>query len=566
MPRDVGFGEIKGEFMKWFLVLPLLFLTSNSWARITDGQVKLELNGKNLVGKIASGFHINIEAPAKLVAGNLKQAPTKIELTEIVFDTAKVDGPFTVSFYACDDKNTVCEEHTYFYKVQGGKLIAGNGTKASAAVDTHAKPATLAINEHGFVVDDLDGALARAKNEKKLVFVDFGAPWCPACVRLETEVFGTKAFKHATKNVIKVSLNPDIEKSFPITEKYKIVAYPTLLILDSDGKELYRSVDFKPADELSREFAAEFKAKSGAVDALAKKAEAGDKAAQHKMALRAYKAYQFEEALKWYEKLGEKNAHYADVEMSVWQSKDLKDDKVRADYEAVLKKWIAMDPNAYTAVNARNAWSEVYTEKPFPADLTEELNKNVLLLKALADDPKATHTFFVKWGISTVAPFEQEEILANWISTTKALKQEPKDLQIRLAGLLQKKDLSIARPGEILENLNYFRTANMVTEEGEWLLKLEAAYPESYVYPMRLGNYYKRQKDFAKALPAMQRAVDLGPDLRFYNLKALAEIQKELKKYTDAKKSIELALAMPEAKHERFKDAISALEELKKTL
>lgn len=95
---------------------------------------------------------------------------------------------------------------------------------------------------------DLDKALADAKAAKKSVLVEFtGSDWCPPCIAMRKNVFSTKEFvQAASKNFILVELDfPKADKELadknkPLAEKYKIEGFPTVILLDSEGKEFNR--------------------------------------------------------------------------------------------------------------------------------------------------------------------------------------------------------------------------------------------------------------------------------------------------------------------------------------
>jgi thiol:disulfide interchange protein len=97
-------------------------------------------------------------------------------------------------------------------------------------------------------MDDLDKALEKAKTEKKSVLVEFtGSDWCPPCIAMRKNVFSKKEFvEGASKDFILVELDfpkgdPDLKKrNEPLAKKYKIEGYPTVILLDSDGKEFSR--------------------------------------------------------------------------------------------------------------------------------------------------------------------------------------------------------------------------------------------------------------------------------------------------------------------------------------
>ena len=101
----------------------------------------------------------------------------------------------------------------------------------------------------------LPDAQAKAKADKKLVFVEFtGSDWCPPCKALHKEVLDSEEFaKEAESKYVLVELDYPrkkqqsaelIKANQELSEKYKIEGFPTVLILDANGKELYRQVGY----------------------------------------------------------------------------------------------------------------------------------------------------------------------------------------------------------------------------------------------------------------------------------------------------------------------------------
>jgi thioredoxin-related protein len=95
---------------------------------------------------------------------------------------------------------------------------------------------------------DLEKAMARAKEEKKTLLVEFtGSDWCPPCIAMRKNVFSKKEFiEAASKDFILVELdfpNGDKElkkKNQPYAKKYEIKGYPTVILFDSEGQEFTR--------------------------------------------------------------------------------------------------------------------------------------------------------------------------------------------------------------------------------------------------------------------------------------------------------------------------------------
>ena len=104
----------------------------------------------------------------------------------------------------------------------------------------------------------LPDAQAKAKAEDKLVLMEFtGSDWCPPCKMLHKEVMTSKEFaEYAKDNLVLVELDfpkkkeqtAELKKANQdLAEKYKITGYPTVIVLDSSGKEVYRAVGYSGA-------------------------------------------------------------------------------------------------------------------------------------------------------------------------------------------------------------------------------------------------------------------------------------------------------------------------------
>jgi len=95
---------------------------------------------------------------------------------------------------------------------------------------------------------DFAKAQAQAKSEKKMVLLNFtGSDWCGWCMKLDKEVFSQQAFKdYAAKNLVLVEVDfPQQKKQTAelkkankdLAKRYKIEGYPTLIVLNSEGKQ-----------------------------------------------------------------------------------------------------------------------------------------------------------------------------------------------------------------------------------------------------------------------------------------------------------------------------------------
>ncbi len=123
-------------------------------------------------------------------------------------------------------------------------LLCGCGQKAVAA------------DSSGIWKTDYDAALKQAATENKYVLVDFsGSDWCGWCIKLEKEVFSQKEFiDYAQANLICVLLDFPRGKELPkaqkdanqaLLDKYQVQGFPTVLILNPQGK-LVKQTGYQP--------------------------------------------------------------------------------------------------------------------------------------------------------------------------------------------------------------------------------------------------------------------------------------------------------------------------------
>ncbi len=99
---------------------------------------------------------------------------------------------------------------------------------------------------------DFDKASAKAKAEGKHLLIDFsGSDWCGWCIKLDKEVFSKDEFKaYAKDNLVLLLVDwpqrtenkKEVQaKSQPIMGKFGIQSFPTVILLDSEGKAVAKT-------------------------------------------------------------------------------------------------------------------------------------------------------------------------------------------------------------------------------------------------------------------------------------------------------------------------------------
>lgn len=106
--------------------------------------------------------------------------------------------------------------------------------------------------EPGTWLTDYSLALRLSQESGKPVLINFtGSDWCPWCFRLRDEVFAQDTFiKFAKENLILLMIDFPMHKKLPpeqvkineaLQEKYGIEGYPTVVMVNAEGKEIART-------------------------------------------------------------------------------------------------------------------------------------------------------------------------------------------------------------------------------------------------------------------------------------------------------------------------------------
>ena len=123
-------------------------------------------------------------------------------------------------------------------------MLCGACERTKEAPRTEAPPATEAI-----WLTDFETAQARARSEKKLLFIEFtGSDWCPPCIMLGRQVFSQPEFKeYAAQNLVLLEVDFPRRKELSaeqraantkLADQFKIDGFPTIIVLDSNGRKI----------------------------------------------------------------------------------------------------------------------------------------------------------------------------------------------------------------------------------------------------------------------------------------------------------------------------------------
>lgn len=128
-------------------------------------------------------------------------------------------------------------------------LAACQRGETPAAAAGSPAPATAAAAGSGSVahVDGIewfeggiDAAFAEAQREGKLVFLYWGAEWCPPCYDLKAHVFPRPDFQQALRQFVAVYLDGDAPGAQRIADDFDVQGYPSAVVLKADRTEVGR--------------------------------------------------------------------------------------------------------------------------------------------------------------------------------------------------------------------------------------------------------------------------------------------------------------------------------------
>lgn len=98
--------------------------------------------------------------------------------------------------------------------------------------------------------DNEPAAIEAAKQEDKLVILDFYATWCAACNELDHKTFSNQEVIDRLENYITVKLDFSVKSDEVLTEKFKIVGLPVIIFMDAESNVYERVEGFVNHEEM----------------------------------------------------------------------------------------------------------------------------------------------------------------------------------------------------------------------------------------------------------------------------------------------------------------------------
>lgn len=101
-----------------------------------------------------------------------------------------------------------------------------------------------------WIWNDLPSGLRKAREENKLVLIDFWAGWCYWCIKMDGEVMNsTRVAALVMKDFVPVKIDTDLPQNSGLLKTYRVVGTPAFVVLTGDGRVITQTLGFKTKEE-----------------------------------------------------------------------------------------------------------------------------------------------------------------------------------------------------------------------------------------------------------------------------------------------------------------------------
>lgn len=341
-------------------------------------------------------------------------------------------------------------------------------------------------------------ALAKAKKEKKLIFLDAYASWCGPCKLMAKNIFTLAPVgEYYNSHFINAKLDMEKGEGIALAKKFKVNAYPTYLFINGNGEVVHRTLGYVEEKDFIQ-FAKDAEDPSRQIGALKSKFDAGEKDSEFLKNLISLTFYT-------------EPAYAEKVIVRYFQTKEGKSlDK--DDINILLSSVNKADGDAYTIF--KNRKEDII--KLLPAEQYDAINKNLQINSIVEkaynkDTKKLDEQYFLT---------EAEKLVGKDKAATLLLKQKVKralkDKDIATYEKLSLeiyKDYTNATANELNSVAwNFFEQVDTKSSLQQAILWTQEAIKkdENYAYTDTLANLYNKVGDKTNAKIWATKAVELA--------------------------------------------------------
>jgi len=322
--------------------------------------------------------------------------------------------------------------------------------------------------------------IAKAKKEKKLVFIDAYAVWCGPCKMMDKNVFTEKSVgDYFNKNFVSSRIDMEKGEGVELAKKYNVRAYPTYLFINGDGEIVHRVLGYveeKPFIQFAKD-AEDPKRNIGALKARFEKGDADPEFLKNLAMLTIYEDANFSGKVtkKYFEVKSDKAFSQEDIQLLLTGLMNTEDPR----YEIF-----------------KNKKEEIV--KILPAAQYEAFDKNIkmntIVKKAYNPETKTLNTEYFLTETEKAFGKEQAEKMLVRVKASYALKNKDYATYEKLT-LEQYKDFS--------KDKKSLQTAILWAQES---VKKD----ESYANTDTLANLYNKVGDKKNARLWAEKSVELA--------------------------------------------------------
>ncbi|MDA8131819.1 MAG: thioredoxin domain-containing protein [Elusimicrobia bacterium] len=183
--------------------------------------------GETLAFRTVTGYHFNEEAPQE--CGALPAFDVGRKSLKCRFPSP---GRQDVSLKICADGGDTCFFADFTLDVSGPAVRTEEPKRTAGEEKEEAL--------EGFLLNVPLESQTKARDEHKLLFIDFFAKWCPPCRLMESTVLDKPKFMEATAGMVRISLDVDKPEASEWVKRFSVNAYPTYLVADASLNEIGR--------------------------------------------------------------------------------------------------------------------------------------------------------------------------------------------------------------------------------------------------------------------------------------------------------------------------------------